>query len=69
MLTLTAPWGRNDVEHAAAFRRHLAVIAAGLRESQGWSRQQAVGYLCDLPGVRPAWTRELLLHVCGRPSD
>jgi hypothetical protein len=69
MLTLTAPWGRNDLDHAAPSAAYLAVIAAGLRESQGWSRQQVVDYLSDLPGVRPAWTPELLLHGCGPLSN
>lgn len=65
MLTLTAPWGVNDVAHATPSAAYLTVIAAGLRESHGWSRQQVAQHLAEMPGVRPAWTPDRLLGTCG----
>jgi hypothetical protein len=65
MLTLTAPWAADDVPHAAPSAAYLTVIAAGLRESHGLSSQEIAQYLAELPGVRPTWTVERLLHVCG----
>jgi hypothetical protein len=64
LLTLTAPWGVDGVRHAAPSREYLAVIAAGLRESYGWSRQQVADHLVDMPGVQPAWSRDSVLGVC-----
>jgi hypothetical protein len=64
LLTLTAPWGMADVRHEAPSAAYLSVIAAGLRESHGWSGQQVAAHLLDLPGVRPAWTSERLLGIC-----
>jgi len=65
MLTLTAPWGVDDVPHTTPSAAYLTVIAAGLRETHGWSRHQVAEYLADLPGARQAWTRERLLGICG----
>ena len=64
MMTLTAPWGVDDVRHAPPSAAYLTVIAAGLRESHGWSRERVAEYLVDLPGVGPEWLREQLLDVC-----
>lgn len=65
MLTLTAPWGVDDVQHATPSAAYLTVIAAGLQESHGWSREHVADYLADLPGVGRAWIREHLLRICG----
>jgi hypothetical protein len=64
MLTLTAPWNVHDVQPAAPSAAYLTVIAAGLRESHGWSREQIVEYLVELPGVSPEWIPERLLGIC-----
>ena len=65
MLTLTAPWGAEDVRNEAPSAAYLTVIATGLRESHGWSGRQVADHLAGLPGVRPAWTLERLLDICG----
>jgi hypothetical protein len=64
LLTLTAPWGVDDVPQSTPSAAYLSVIAAGLFEAHGWSQKQVVDYLMNLPGVRPAWTGEKLLGIC-----
>ncbi|GGO76702.1 histone deacetylase [Nocardioides deserti] len=54
MLTFTAPHGAEAVEHTRPSDAYLAVMAAGLRESRGWSVEQAAAYLASLqPGLDP----------------
>lgn len=64
LLTLTAPWGMEDVRPAAPSAAYLTVIATGLRESHGWTAHQVADYLAGWPGVRPAWTTDRLRDIC-----
>jgi hypothetical protein len=47
LLTFTAPWSATDVAHTAPAPAYLAMLAAGLSEAHGWSRNQVVAYLAD----------------------
>lgn len=44
MLTFTAPHGRDHVPHSEPSPEYLDVLAAGLLESHGWSREQVGDY-------------------------
>lgn len=48
LLTLTAPHGADHVPHTRPADAYLAVMAAGLRESRGWSEAEAAAYLASL---------------------
>ena len=58
VLTFTAPCDADDVEPSRPAPRYLSMLAAGLRESHGWSRSEVVSYLAALPGVDGRWRRE-----------
>jgi hypothetical protein len=50
VLTFTAPWGAADVPHVPPTPAYLAHLAAGLRESGGWSGERVAGYLAPAAG-------------------
>lgn len=50
MLTFTAPHGLGHVPHTEPTAAYLELLAAGLRESHGWTAQQVAAYFA---GVRP----------------
>ncbi len=54
LLTFTSPHGAEHVEHTCPAPAYLATLAAGLRESRGWSDDQVAGYLRSLSQPRPA---------------
>ncbi|RFU39403.1 histone deacetylase [Actinomadura logoneensis] len=57
MLTFTSPHGAADAELNAPSDLYLTMLATGLRESHGWTPEQATAYLMSRPGalgtVRP----------------
>ncbi|MGF6888938.1 hypothetical protein ABIA39_008409 [Nocardia sp. GAS34] len=54
-VTFTAPWDPATVEIRRPGPRYLGMLAAGLRESHGWSANRIHAYLAGLPGVRGFW--------------
>ncbi len=62
MLTITAS-SPNELPLAPPSRAYLSSIAAGLRESHGWTPTQIAEYLADAPGVAPPWSHEGLVAV------
>lgn len=52
LLTFTSPHGLDHVEHTRPSEAYLATVAAGLRESRGWSDQQVASYLSSLSSLR-----------------
>jgi len=53
MLTFTAPWQAHQAEPKPPAARYLSMLAAGLRETHGWSAARTAAYLRRLPGVTP----------------
>ena len=51
VLTFTAPWHATDVPHVPPAPAYLAHLAAGLRESGGWSAERVAAYLGAASGV------------------
>lgn len=45
VLTFTAPWGAGDAPYVPPTAAYLAHLAAGLRESGGWSGERVAAYL------------------------
>jgi hypothetical protein len=64
LLTFTAPWHAADVPWTAPSASYLRMLARGLREAHGWDRQQAAGYLAQLPGARGHWTAPAISALC-----
>lgn len=56
VLTLTAPWSLAEAELTAPSGPYLRMLAAGLVEAYGWSRERAAAHLAGLPGARGGWT-------------
>lgn len=52
LVTFTSPHGLDHVEHTRPSEAYLATVAAGLRESRGWSDQQVASYLSSLSSLR-----------------
>lgn len=55
MVTFTSP-GDRERDLAAPTADYLRVMAAGLRESRGWSPALIGSYLARIPGAERAWT-------------
>jgi len=55
ILTFTAPWDPAAVELRRPSSRYLNMLAAGLRESHGWTPGQIYAYLAELSGVQGFW--------------
>jgi hypothetical protein len=57
MLTFTSPHGAAEADLNPPSDLYLTMLAAGLRESHGWTPEQATAYLMSRPGalgtVRP----------------
>ncbi|GAA2624173.1 histone deacetylase [Streptomyces axinellae] len=51
VLTFTAPWHAADVPHVPPAPAYLAHLAAGLRESGGWSAERVAAYLGAASGA------------------
>lgn len=61
LLTFTAPWRLDEVEHARPAAAYLAHLAEGLLESGAWTSSEVAAYLAALPGAAGAWSaREIL---------
>lgn len=57
LLTFTAPWHAADVTWKPPAPAYLRMLAAGLREAQGWDSEQVAAYLARLPGARGHWAQ------------
>ncbi len=72
-VTFTAPWDPGTIEPGRPGPRYLAMLAAGLRESHGWTPERIRTYLADLPGVRDLWDddelRELVVAAVARRQE
>ncbi len=55
VLAFTSPWDCAAVELNRPSPRYLAMLAAGLVESHGWTPDDAMDYLTRLPGVEGFW--------------
>ncbi|WP_280370552.1 histone deacetylase [Nocardia wallacei] len=58
VLTFTSPWQPETVRLNKPSPRYLAMLAAGLRESHGWTSAEILTYLAELPGVQGFWPRD-----------
>ncbi|MBN6040020.1 histone deacetylase [Amycolatopsis sp. 195334CR] len=58
VLTFTCPWTAGDQPLLAPSAAYLRMLAGGLRETHGWTPQQAGGYLATAPGAAGHWTAE-----------
>lgn len=56
LLTFTAPWAVDEVEHTAPSAAYLAHLAAGLRDAGSWTADQIAAYLAARPGAAGHWT-------------
>lgn len=63
LLTFTAPWGVDGVEHTVPARPYLAQLAAGLRETGRLSAPEIAGYLASRPGAAGHWTPARILEL------
>ncbi len=54
LLTFTSPHGADDVEHVPPAPAYVAMLAAGLRESRGWSDAMVRVYLAGCGGLETA---------------
>lgn len=58
LLTFTAPWGVDGVEHTVPSASYLAHLAAGLRDAGAWTADRIAAYLAARPGAAGHWTTE-----------
>ncbi|GAB2730564.1 histone deacetylase [Nocardia thraciensis] len=65
VLTFTSPWDPETVELNRPTARYLGMLAAGLRESHGWTSGKILSYLAELPGVQGFWSLGELTEVVG----
>ncbi|MEX5708938.1 histone deacetylase [Parafrankia sp. FMc6] len=63
LLTFTAPWGLADVALTAPSGAYLDMLAAGLREGNGWPPARIAAYLAGLPGAHGVWQPD---EIAGR---
>lgn len=63
LLTFTAPWGLADVAPTAPSGAYLDMLAAGLREGNGWPPARIAAYLAGLPGAHGVWRPD---EIAGR---
>ncbi|WP_280382344.1 histone deacetylase [Nocardia wallacei] len=63
VLTFTSPWEPGTVELNKPTPRYLGMLAAGLRESHGWTSARILSYLAELPGVQGFWSIDKLTDV------
>ncbi|MFJ9827010.1 histone deacetylase [Streptomyces sp. NPDC101160] len=68
MLTFTAPWAMDEVEHREPSEAYLRLLVAGLREAGAWSADEIAGYLAALPGAVGRWSAEEILGIAPTPS-
>ncbi|MFF0435147.1 histone deacetylase [Streptomyces sp. NPDC004327] len=69
LLTLTAPWAMDEVEHLAPSEAYLRTIVTGLREAGAWSAGEIAGYLATRPGAAGRWSAEAILGIAPTPSS
>jgi hypothetical protein len=69
LLTFTAPWHACDVRPTAPSVPYLRMLAAGLRETYGWSNQRIGRYLAGLPGARGHWTAADITALAARHPE
>lgn len=63
VLTLTAPWSLAEADLSAPSGPYLRMLAAGLVEAHGWSRERAAAHLAGLPGARGVWSADEVERV------
>jgi hypothetical protein len=63
MLTMTAPWAADSVDHTAPSAAYLRMLAAGLQEAHGWSPRRAAHYLASRPGCAGVWTAAAIIAL------
>ncbi|WP_256106009.1 histone deacetylase [Streptomyces sp. ODS05-4] len=56
LLTFTAPWRMDEVEHTVPAAGYLRHLAAGLLAAGVWDRETVTGYLAARPGAAGHWT-------------
>ncbi|RDI52002.1 histone deacetylase [Nocardia mexicana] len=69
VLTFTSPWDPEVVELNKPTPRYLGMLAAGLRESHGWTSARILSYLSELPGVQGFWDIDQLAEVVNGSSS
>ena len=55
VLTFTAPWRSAEASLNKPSAAYLRSLASGLRESHGWTREEAADYLAGRPGAEGEW--------------
>jgi hypothetical protein len=60
MLTFTAPWTCDTVDHVAPSAAYLRTLAAGLREAHAWPTARIAHYLATPPGSAGVWTQPVI---------
>jgi hypothetical protein len=65
LLTFTAPWGVDGVEHTAPSPPYLTQIALGLREAGRLTGPEIARYLASRPGAAGHWTPARILALLG----
>jgi hypothetical protein len=65
LLTFTAPWGVDGVEHTAPSPPYLTQIALGLREAGRLTGPEIAHYLASRPGAAGHWTPARILALLG----
>ncbi|MEE4541180.1 histone deacetylase [Streptomyces sp. V4-01] len=69
LLTLTAPWGVEDVAHTAPSPPYLRQIARGLYEAGRLSAPEIARYLASRPGAAGHWTPAQVLALLDPAGD